>query len=1126
MAIGGSVAGTAKVLLTADTANFDRGMASSRASFHGHVDGIEKDTDLMSRGVLAGSGAFTHLGRSLAFASGAFLGAAGFTSVVKDAIQQTEALQTQTIRASQVFEGSADVIRKWSDSTVRSLGLASAQSLELANDTGAFLKSMGVAPATAAEYTKGLVTIGDQLARIKGVDPSEALSAINSALAGRGKALKALGIDVDSASIKEKALQDGLVKSVPVTEAVTLAQNTLAVARAKAADALAKYGAGTTQYVSAQDTAARAQTALNKAVDGQALPLTNAQKAYVAYQLIMERSGQTAQAYTRWTHTLAGEQVSLKADVQQLEEGLGKALLPTIQNVVKALSGWLGNTKNQQRVQNDLKDTVSVLTGTVKVLAGGFKTLAGAVGGSKHAVELLAGAFALLKIGGWTSSILGLIGVRGSLKGMLGIGTAAETSTGEVVGLRAALMSLGGAGVLGALAGLGAALVILEKKASFGLSNTTDTSTGGTINGHKVSSGAQGEFSVSTGGAHSIQYDGGKWYDTDTGNTITAAQAAQKLGVSQKALGQQVAGFTSGGVPGQLAGLEGVKPGIVGTARSLGVGSGGVYQTGGGHSGVAKPGSVFDCSGYIYQVFTQNGFKGFPGTSETQWATHSGPNWTSTGIMPNSAQPGDVVFMVGSPEYPSPGHVGIVTSGTGQNAQVMQYYSSGKPADTIPMSQIGDMVGIKRFYLVKKEAGAGASTPPAGASAAASTASTGASGLVVGKAAKKPKAQPLIPTKFGEAISAAALTKGVGDDIKAYNSAINEVSQAIAGTKKGSESRTKLEKLLATYEDARNKLAAPIAEAAIAKATPKVTGVAAVETAISNLQSGQGTKVVNVAGIGKILTGIVLTPTVAAWNKIVTQLKAKYKAAQDRLNSLSRSLKKAKAARFPNKSLIAWLQSQIKSAQKLMGEIKADISTALTEINQLKADAKDKAQQDAKEAEDTAESGAADLPTSIQQLEANASLTGSAADENTYLTAADQFLSGELTTGLVAGTSLALTPEARVAVTNALANIRQQERDLAAQSAAPSSPDGGTQSVADAVAAAVVPDTSTIIDAITQRNAYLSGLTDLRSFESNLLTSAVGGSTINVTNNFAAAPSDPHIFTSSLQFELQALVNG
>src|SRR6185312_14617807 len=310
----------------------------------------------------------------------------------------------------------------------------------------------------------------------------------------------------------------------------------------------------------------------------------------------------------------------------------------------------------------------------------------------------------------------------------------------------------------------------------------------------------------------------------------------------------------------------------------------------------AKPGSVFDCSGYIYQVFTQNGFKGFPGTSETQWATHSGPNWTSTGIMPNSAQPGDVVFMVGSPEYPSPGHVGIVTSGTGQNAQVMQYYSSGKPADTIPMSQIGDMVGIKRFYLVKKEAGAGASTPPAGASAAASTASTGASGLVVGKAAKKPKAQPLIPTKFGEAISAAALTKGVGDDIKAYNSAINEVSQAIAGTKKGSESRTKLEKLLATYEDARNKLAAPIAEAAIAKATPKVTGVAAVETAISNLQSGQGTKVVNVAGIGMI-------PTVAAWNKIVTQLKAKYKAAQDRLNSLSRSLKKAKAARFPNKSL-------------------------------------------------------------------------------------------------------------------------------------------------------------------------------------------------------------------------------
>jgi TP901 family phage tail tape measure protein len=142
---------------------------------------------------------------------------------------------------------------------------------------------------------------------------------------------------------------------------------------------------------------------------------------------------------------------------------------------------------------------------------------------------------------------------------------------------------------------------------------------------------------------------------------------------------------------------------IVAKAQQLGVGSGGVYKKGGGHGGIAKPGSVLDCSGYTYQIFTQNGFKGFPGTSETQWSTDSGPNWASERIPASQAKPGDLVFSVGS-GYASPGHVGIVVSGSGANAEVMQYYSTGKPADTVKLSSKSDLVGVKRFYLVKQGA--------------------------------------------------------------------------------------------------------------------------------------------------------------------------------------------------------------------------------------------------------------------------------------------------------------------------------------------------------------------------------------------------------------------------------------
>ncbi len=151
---------------------------------------------------------------------------------------------------------------------------------------------------------------------------------------------------------------------------------------------------------------------------------------------------------------------------------------------------------------------------------------------------------------------------------------------------------------------------------------------------------------------------------------------------------------------------------IVAKAQQLGVGSGGVYATGGGHGGKAKAGTALDCSGYVYQTFMQSGFESFPGTSESQWATASGPNWMSERISVGEAKPGDVVFMVGSPKYPSPGHVGIVTSGSGRGAEVMQYYSTGKPAKTEKLGSIGDLVGIKRFYLVKK--GAATTAPSTG----------------------------------------------------------------------------------------------------------------------------------------------------------------------------------------------------------------------------------------------------------------------------------------------------------------------------------------------------------------------------------------------------------------------------
>lgn len=151
---------------------------------------------------------------------------------------------------------------------------------------------------------------------------------------------------------------------------------------------------------------------------------------------------------------------------------------------------------------------------------------------------------------------------------------------------------------------------------------------------------------------------------------------------------------------------------IVSEAKTYGVGSGGTYQWGGGHAGVVKPGSKLDCSGYVWQVFTAAGFKGFPQGSVAQWHTMSGPNWASEVIRAQDAKPGDVVFMVGG-DPPPPGHVGIIVGGTASAPQIMQYYQSGKPPDA-PVGWPTDVIGIKRFFLIKKGAAGGSGSGSGG----------------------------------------------------------------------------------------------------------------------------------------------------------------------------------------------------------------------------------------------------------------------------------------------------------------------------------------------------------------------------------------------------------------------------
>lgn len=439
------------VTILGDAASVERAFSSGSKS----ANKFGKEVDTAGKGALAASLNFKGLGRSVAFASAEFVGAAGFVEVTKKAIEQASSLEEQLARTTDVFGESADGIKAWSKDSAEAMGLSQSAALDAANTIGTLLKNVGQTPAKAAEMSKQLVQTAADMAAFKGMGTTttDVVKAIDAALAGNTRSLKQYGVIIDATKLKNAAYSDGIAQATVSTEKVKLAQDAAAIAQAKLTAAEAKYASNSTQVRAARDSLARAEQAVQKAQAGSVNQLTAEQKALSAVKLITEQTASQQGAFKEKSHELAIEEQILHGQLQNIEADLGTALLPTVKEYMGQLEVWIKKEQQSGAIQRDVQQSVKDLTAAiqvggdvVKVAEGLFHGLSDAVGGDENAIKALVAAFVLFKSAGIASVIGAMVGK------IAGIGTTAATAEEEVSGLRLALMSLGGPEVLAALA--------------------------------------------------------------------------------------------------------------------------------------------------------------------------------------------------------------------------------------------------------------------------------------------------------------------------------------------------------------------------------------------------------------------------------------------------------------------------------------------------------------------------------------------------------------------------------------------------------------------------------------------------------------------------------------------------
>jgi phage-related protein len=178
----------------------------------------EKGMDKVGKGVATRFGVGFHgaIGSIVSRSAGIF--AAGFASVkvggfLKDAIGQASDLGETTSKVGQIFGPAAKEILAFSKTSSTALGQTQQAALDANATFGIFGKAAGLQGKELSGFTTNLTTLASDLASFNNTSPEQAIEAIGAALRGETEPMRAYGVLLDDASLRQEALSQGLIKT-------------------------------------------------------------------------------------------------------------------------------------------------------------------------------------------------------------------------------------------------------------------------------------------------------------------------------------------------------------------------------------------------------------------------------------------------------------------------------------------------------------------------------------------------------------------------------------------------------------------------------------------------------------------------------------------------------------------------------------------------------------------------------------------------------------------------------------------------------------------------------------------------------------------------------------------------
>lgn len=208
---------TLKLSLLADVSEFGKGMGKATSDFQKFSRNVES-ASRVATGVIGVIG-----------------------GIAVSAISAASDLSETGSAIEQVFgPKSARELDAFARSAARGLGQSRQQALSAAQTFGIFGQAAGLGGDELVDFTTDLVTLATDLASFNNTSVDQAINALGAALRGETEPIRTYGILLDAATIKNRALADGIIETT--NEALTPQQKTLATYNQILADTQTQQG--------------------------------------------------------------------------------------------------------------------------------------------------------------------------------------------------------------------------------------------------------------------------------------------------------------------------------------------------------------------------------------------------------------------------------------------------------------------------------------------------------------------------------------------------------------------------------------------------------------------------------------------------------------------------------------------------------------------------------------------------------------------------------------------------------------------------------------------------------------------------------------------------------------------